>query len=57
MFCIYFVYKLVWAVVSVNEKDSLYDEMKKKDAEFDKKIKEMDEKIEELKDEIFGEKE
>lgn len=47
----------VWEVVSMNEKDSLFDEMKKKDAEFDEKIKEMDEKIEELKDEILGEKE
>lgn len=56
MLCMYFVYKLVWVVVLMNEKDSLYDEMKKKDAEFDEKIKEMDEKIEELKGEILGEK-
>ena len=47
---------LVWAVNRVNEKDSMYDEMKKKDKEFDDKIKEIDEKIEELKDEILGEK-
>ncbi|MGH0680965.1 hypothetical protein ACQVPP_27840 [Bacillus luti] len=41
----------------MNEKDSLYDEMKKKDKEFDDKMKEIDEEIEELKHEILGEKE
>jgi hypothetical protein len=31
---------LVWAVNVMNEKDSMYDEMKKKkDAQFDEKIK------------------
>ncbi|GAB6771954.1 hypothetical protein [Bacillus cereus] len=41
----------------MNEKDRLYDEMKKKDKAFDEKIKEIDERIEELKDEILGDKE
>lgn len=47
----------VWEVIWMNEKDSLYDEMKKKDKEFDDKMKEIDEKIEELKSEILKEKE
>lgn len=38
------------------KRESLYDAVKKRDAEFDEKIKEMDEKIERLKNEALKRK-
>lgn len=54
---IYFVYTFGLGVVSVNDRDNLYEEIKKRDKAFDEKIKEIDEVIEELKDEVLGDKE
>ncbi|GAB6499984.1 hypothetical protein bcgnr5369_67870 [Bacillus cereus] len=41
----------------MNDRDNLYEEIKKRDKAFDEKIKEIDEVIEELKDEVLGDKE